>query len=737
MVSLFIMRNYVLKGAFMAIYFDKQTKTFYLESKESTYAFRVSEFGFLNHLYFGKKIARDDLNYSVYFQDRGHENFIAEGRLHSHNQYLNECPTIGRSDYRESMIALNDSRYSRISELKYASHKIYNDKPILEGMPSLRGGKTLAVTLKDEYNESEVILYYTVYDELPVILRRTEIINKGKKPLKIDRAYSFALDLDDEKWDAITLHGAWARERFIERTPLHHGIFAIDSKRCASSGQINPFMALCRKNADEDSGEVLGFNLVYSGDFVFKAQVNQIENTRVLGGINDYDFEWELGKGEKFSTPEAVMVYSDGGIGKMSRIFHDLYRKYLINPRYVDKIRPIVINNWEATYFDFDTKKLCDIIDSVKGTGIDTLVLDDGWFGERNSDKTSLGDWYVNMKKLPGGLKPIIDHAHKNGMKFGLWIEPEMISENSELYKAHPDWAIQVPGIKPCHGRDQQILDLTRDEVVDYVIEVMSKILSENDIDYIKWDMNRTMTENYSEHLGKNNKEIHHRYILGVYKICEALVNGFPHIFFEGCSAGGARFDPAMLYYFPQFWTSDDTDAYMRTFIQYGTSLCYPLSSMSCHVADCPNHQTGRTTPFNSRADIAHLGATGYELDTTKFSDEIKEQVKEQVKAYKEMEDLVLFGDLYRLDCMQNGNYFAEQIVSKDKSKSHITVMRAMAFPNFAVYRIYPKGLDANAKYFIKEENITLSGSTIMNVGLVVKMDSGDFITKTYSLKKV
>ena len=340
----------------MAIYFDKQTKTFYLESKESTYAFRVSEFGFLNHLYFGKKIARDDLNYSVYYQDRGHENFIAEGRLHSHNQYLNECPTIGRSDYRESMIALNDSRYSRISELKYASHKIYNDKPTLQGMPSLRGGKTLAVTLKDEYNESEVILYYTVYDELPVILRRTEIINKGKKPLKIDRAYSFALDLDDEKWDAITLHGAWARERFIERTPLHHGIFAIDSKRCASSGQINPFMALCRKNADEDSGEVLGFNLVYSGDFVFKAQVNQIENTRVLGGINDYDFEWELGKGEKFSTPEAVMVYSDGGIGKMSRIFHDLYRKYLINPRYVDKVRPIVINNWEATYFDFDTK---------------------------------------------------------------------------------------------------------------------------------------------------------------------------------------------------------------------------------------------------------------------------------------------------------------------------------------------------------------------------------------------
>ena len=722
----------------MAIYFEKETQTFYLESKEISYVFRVNEFGFLNHIYYGKRVPREDLRYSVHVQDRGQENFLpGGGRTHSLNQYYNECPTIGRSDYRESMIALCDARYSRVSELKYASHKIHSTKPALEGMPSLRGGKTLSVTMKDEYNNSEVILYYTVYEDLPVIIRRADIVNKGKNPLKVDRAYSFCLDLNDNNWEALTLHGAWARERFLERTPLHHGIFTIDSKRCSSSGQINPFMALCRPNADEHSGEVIGFNFVYSGDFAFKAQVNQFEYLRVVGGINDYDFEWELKKGEKFSTPEAVMVYSDGGIGKMSRIFHDLYRTYLINPRFVDKPRPIVINNWEATYFNFDTKKLCDIIDSVKGTGIDTLVLDDGWFGERNNDKCGLCDWFINYNKLPDGLTPIIEHAHKNGMKFGLWFEPEMISENSDLYRAHPDWAIQVPGIKPCPGRDQLILDLTRDDVVNYVIDVVSGILKTNDIDYVKWDMNRTMTENYSEHLGKNNKEMHHRYILGLYKICEALVNGFPHILFEGCASGGCRFDPAMLYYFPQIWTSDDTDAYMRTFIQYGTSIVYPLSAMSCHVADCPNHQTGRTTPLASRADIAHLGATGYELDTTKFSDDFREQVKQQVDAYKKMENLVLFGDLYRLDCSQDGNYFAEQIVSKDKTLSHVTTMRAMAYPNFTVYRLYLKGLDEKAIYNVEELNLTVSGATLMNVGIIVHFGGGDFITRTFTIKKV
>ena len=492
-----------------------------------------------------------------------------------------------------------------------------------------------------------------------------------------------------------------------------------------------------RKNTDENQGEAFGFNLVYSGDFAFKANVDQNEELRVVGGLNDYDFSWEVRVGETFTTPEAVCVYSSAGLGEMSRAFHDLYRNYLINPRFVNKPRPIVINNWEATYFDFNTEKLCAIIDAVTGTGIDTFVLDDGWFGNRNSDTCALGDWFVNLEKLPQGLTPIIEHAHKKGMKFGLWFEPEMINEKSELYRAHPDWAIHARDLAPCVGRDQLVLDFTRDEVCQYVIDVISKILRENQIEYVKWDMNRPLTDNYSAWLGENAKETHHRYVLGLYKVCEALINGFPEVFFEGCASGGCRFDPAMLYYFPQIWTSDDSDAYMRTRIQYGTSVCYPLSSQSCHVSVCPNHQCGRVTPFSARSDIAHLGATGYELDTSKLSKEELEQVKEQIKTYKKMEDLVLHGDLYRLNNPFEEDLFAEMLVSKDKTRAHITLMNALHIPNGRALRIYPKGLQEDANYYIPELNITKSGATLMGVGILVGTPWGDFQTVTYTLEQV
>ncbi len=722
----------------MGIFYDKTIGTFFLESKDVTYAFRVTRFGFLEHLYFGKRVAREDLSHVEALIGRGQENVLpdSEKRIHSLNQYLNECPTYGRSDNRESMLAVCDDRYSRISELKYVSHKILPAKPAIDGMPSSRGGKTLAVTLKDALNGSVVTLFYTAYDDVPVITRRMEIENKGKKPLVITRAYSACLDLCDDDWQALSLYGAWARERFIDRTPLHHGIWEIDSKRCSSSGQLNPFAALVRPHTTEENGEAIGVNLVYSGDFTVKAQVDQDETTRLLVGINDYDFEWTLGKNEKFSTPEAVFVYSADGLGGMSRAFHDFYRNYLINDRFVYAARPIVINNWEATYFNFDNEKLCAFIDSAKGTGINTFVLDDGWFGKRNNDKAGLGDWFINTDKLEGGLTTVINHAHESGLKFGLWFEPEMINVDSDLYREHPDWIVALPDLKPCAGRDQQILDLTRKEVREYVIKVVSDILKNNAIDYVKWDMNRTMTENFSQALGEKNKAMHHRYILGLYEICEALVNGFPHIFFEGCASGGCRFDPAMLYYFPQIWTSDDTDAYMRTLIQYGTSLCYPLSAMSCHVAACPNHQTGRNTPFASRADIAHLGATGYELDLTKFTEEELEEVKAQVNKYNEMSDLVLKGDLYRLASPFEGNYFAEQLVSKDGKFSRITVMRNLNLPNGIAFRVYPKGLDEKADYYVSSLGRALKGATIAGAGLVVNFDRGDFVTTTIDLTR-
>ncbi|MBR2448760.1 MAG: alpha-galactosidase [Clostridia bacterium] len=716
------------------IYFDKTTKTFYLESKNLTYSFCVNRYGFLQHLYFGKRIDREDLTSGVCLVDRGHASNIAGAcRYNSLNEYKNECPTYGRSDYRESMLAFNFDGV-RVGDLVFDSFDVLDKKPSLVGIPSVKGGETLVVKMKDGLHGASVLLYYTVFEDLPVILRHTEILNESDKPFVLDRAYSFCVDLPSKKWDVLTLPGAHLRERFIERNKLSHGIFSIDSKRGVSSGQMNPFMALVRKNTDESQGEAYGFNLVYSGDFVFKAQIEENDNVRILGGVNDYDFSWELKPSEKFTSPETVMVYSDKGLGEMSRSFHDLYRKYLINERFVSKSRPIVINNWEATYFDFNTKKLCKIVDSVKNTNIDTFVLDDGWFGVRNHDKSGLGDWLVNEEKV--NLREIIDYTHKNGLKFGLWFEPEMVNEQSELYKAHPDWAMKVDGLTPCTGRDQLVLDLTRKEVRDYIVESVSKILREHPIDYVKWDMNRSLTENYSAWLGVNGKETHHRYVLGLYDICERIVNGFTNIFFEGCASGGCRFDPAMLYYFPQIWTSDDSDAYMRTIIQYGTSMCYPLSSQSCHVSVCPNHQCGRNTPFSSRGDIASLGATGYELDTTKLSEEDLTAIKSQVDKYRLNERLILDGDLYRLNNPLEENLFAVMVVSKDKRVAKLTAMRPISIPNGVETRIYAQGLDENANYHIKELDLTLSGRNLINFGLLVKFKNNDFATIDYTFEK-
>lgn len=723
----------------MAIFFDEKLKAFYLESKNVTYAFRVNEYGFLQHLYYGKRISRDDLNYSVHLLPRGRGATIygAKGANQSLNNYGNECPTFGRGDFRESMLSFCDDKGVRVGDLQYDGYEILDKKPSLDGMPSVRGEQTLVVRLKDLRMKVTVSLFYTVFEDLPVILRHTEILNDGNESFALERAYSFNVDMNDANWDVLTLYGAHNRERSMQRTPVSRGIFSVDSRKGCSSAHMNPFMAIMRKNTDENVGEVYGYNLVWSGDFTFKAQVEENETLRVTGGINDYDFAWELGKGEKFTTPEMVMVYSDEGLGGMSRAFHDLYRSYLINTRFVHQARPIVINTWEAVIFNFDTQKLCEIIDSVADTGIEMLVLDDGWFGARNSDTAGLGDWFVNKEKLPQGLTPVIEYAHKKGMKFGLWFEPEMVNKDSDLYRAHPEWVIRVDDLEPCLGRNQLVLDLTRDDVCEYIIESISKILRENAIDYVKWDMNRSLTDNYSTALGCKSKETHHRYVLGLYKICEAIVNGFPNVLFEGCASGGARFDPAMLYYFPQIWTSDNTDAYARTHIQYGTSMCYPLSTQSCHVACCPSHQTGRITPFATRGDIAHLGITGYELDTTKCSDEERAMIKKQIEQYKKMEDLVLYGDLYRLNNPLEENLFAEMLVSKDKSKAHITVMRPLAMSNQEIIRVYPKGLDKTARYYIPELELVLGGDTLMQVGLVAQLQWGDFTTKTFTLERI
>ena len=725
----------------MAITFDSASKTFYLNGKGVTYAFYINEWDYAEHLYFGKTIACDDLRY---IREMGGLSALAVipgeirpkeiwRRIDSYHVFPSELTFFGSGDYRESAVHVEDSNGVRVSQLLYHSHEILAQKPAINGMPSMRGGETLVVHLHDQYNDFWADLYYTVYDDAGVIARRVVYRNGGKDTLKLRRAYSFTMSLPDQEYDCITLYGAWAKERKIERIPLHHGVVSIDSKRGTSSATLNPFMALAKKDATEEFGDVYGISLVYSSSFVLKAEGVNDGRTLLTGGINDFDFSWKLEAGECLETPEVVIAYSHEGIGGMSRCFHDAYRNHLINPRFNDRPTPVVINNWEGTVFHFNTEKLKAIADGVRDTGIDTFVLDDGWFGVRNDEYSGLGDWFVNTDKLPGGLKPVIDHVHSLGMKFGLWFEPEMINEDSDLYRAHPDWAIGVPDRPQCRTRLQMMLDLTRKEVCDYVVEAVNKVLRENEIDYVKWDYNRNVTESWS--LGRDvdrQAEFAHRYALGVYDVFERIVNGNPNVLFEGCASGGARFDPGVLYYFPQIWTSDDTDAEERTQIQYGTSMVYPLCCMTCHVTVAPNHQTGRITDMKTRTDIAHLGPTGYELDSSSFTDEDRDGIRQAVAEFRAMEDLMRTGDLYRTENPFDSNYFGFAVISKDKSAGFLTAYRRLKKANDEVKFLKVRGLDEKKNYYVPELDQTLSGATLMGVGLPASFKGCDFRTVKY-----
>lgn len=725
----------------MAITFDQVSKTFYLDGKNITYAFFINEWNYAEHLYFGKTIGHDDLRF---IRSMGGLSALAVipgeirprdtwWRMDSYHVFPSELTFYGSGDYRESAVLAEDIQGVRVSELLYVSHEILPEKPAICGMPSMKGGETLVVHLQDKYNGFGCDLYYTVYEDADVVARRAVYRNNGAEPLTLRRAYSFAFSLMDQEYDCITLHGTWARERRIDKTPMHHGVFSIDSKRTTSSAVLNPFLALARKGATEEHGDVYGVSLVYSSSFVLKAEGVNDGRTLITGGINDFDFSWKLEPGTCLETPEAVLAYSNEGVGGMSRCYHDAYRRYLINDRFADQPRPLVINNWEGTYFKFNTEKLKALADGVAGTGIDTFVLDDGWFGVRNDEYSGLGDWFVNTQKLEGGLKDIIDHVHGLGMRFGLWFEPEMVSEDSDLFRAHPDWAIGAPGRPRCRTRLQFMLDLTRKEVRDYIVDAINKVLRENEIDYVKWDYNRNVTESWS--VGREPErqaEFAHRYALGVYDLCERIVNANPHIFFEGCAGGGARFDPAMLAYFPQIWTSDDTDAEERTKIQYGTSLVYPLSSMSCHVSAVPNHQTKRITDLKTRTEIAHLGPTGYELDSSTFTDADREEIRNSVQAFRSIEALLYQGDLYRTENPMEGNYFGLMVVSKDKKQGVLTAYRRTLIANEDPAVLKVRGLAPEKKYYVPELELTLQGSTLMGVGLPAKFKPADFQTLVF-----
>lgn len=714
---------------------------FLLSGKNYSYSFYVNDSGFVQNLHYGAKLDERDIPYLIAqignAVDISPRDLNTEMRL---DWMPSEYGFFAHGDFREPTAIFERADGASMSRLKYVSHKVTDGAPKLNGLPCARSGdQTLAVTLKDDFSNIEIVLYYTVCDDSDVLVRNAVVKNTGELAITLKKALSFRLDLPNGEYSLMRLGGTWGMERYPETSPIAHGITKLQSIRGASSHNTNPFAAVMRDGCTEDSGECYGIQLVYSGSFEITVEYSKNTLLTIQGGINGTGFSWRLDGGDRFVTPQALLTYSNGGTGGMSRSIHRFIRDRIVDPKFAYTARPIVINNWEATYFDFDNEKLFDIIDEAAKVGIDTFVLDDGWFGDRNDDKRGLGDWSVNEHKLKGGLKSVIDRCKQRGLKFGIWFEPEMVNRDSELYRAHPDWAVAKDGVEPCMSRNQLVLDFTRKEVVDGIYSVVSRILRENDISYVKWDMNRYITECYSSALPPDRQgEFMHRYILGVYDLAERLTKAFPDVLFEGCASGGGRFDAGMLYYFPQIWTSDCTDAVERAKIQWGTSMCYPLSTMSCHVSACPNHQTGRIVPLNTRGIVASLGAFGYELDLSKLTDAEKSTVAELTENYKNVRRLISDGDLYRLLDPFTDGYFCEMIVSRDKTEAYVAGERILRIPRDYDHdrRVYLRGLDADKLYKIDESDVTVSGAALMGVGLILPK-LNDFEAWTWRLKQV
>ena len=729
----------------MAAVFLEEEKIFKLDTRNTTYVIAVvDDEQFLGHVYYGKKLKEVHVDGLL----RIHENpFVPSRNNRDRVSFLDsfpmEYPAHGLGDYRESCINIRTEKGNVGLALSYVSHKITEGKDGLEGLPASFGKagecETLKILCEDKVTGLQVILQYGIFDEADVITRSVKVVNTGKEDLYLTKVYSACLDMDNKDFEAISLHGSWARERQIETVPVSHGKYSVESIRGESSHQDHPFLALKTKNADQENGEVYAMHFVYSGNFKAQVQSDQFDQVRMTMGIHPEDFTWKLKEGESFQAPETVLVYSAQGLGQMTRIFHDFYRNHLIRSEYKNQKRPILINNWEATYFDFDTDKLIAIAKQASALGIEMLVMDDGWFGNRCDDNRALGDWFVNEEKLKGGLEYLVDEVNKLGMKFGIWFEPEMISPDSDLYRAHPDYAIAIPGREPSLCRNQYVLDLTRKEVRDYAYECVAKILRSANIEYVKWDMNRQLSDIGSLELPADQMgELYHRYVLAVYEMQERMMTEFPHLLLENCSGGGARFDPGMLYYSPQIWCSDDTDAIERLKIQEGTALIYPLSTMGAHVSDCPNHTVGRVTPFETRGYVALAGTFGYELDVTKIPESDREQIPAQVAMYHKYNDLVREGDYYRIASYAENHYFdCYGVVSKNKKEALYTYVQVLNRPNYHSRRIYLKGLAAEKYYAIEGEDGTWSGEQLMNAGLLVQNPFGDFKGKLIHLTEV
>lgn len=731
----------------MGIQFRSSDATFHLQAKDTSYVIGIADGGYLLHLYWGRKIKNYRHSNFIQRLDRGFSGNPfdhKDDRTFSLDTLPQEYPQYGNTDFRKPAYQIQLSNGSTISDLRYDSHEIFKGKKKLEGLPATyveheEEAETLELTMKDSVAGLTVVLSYTVFENLNIITRSVRFKNEGADSVKLLSALSMSVDFMDADFDFLHLHGAHVKERHISRQPLRHGIQSIESTRGASSHQHNPFLALLRKGTTEETGEVYAFNFVYSGNFLAQAEVDQFCTTRVTMGINPFDFSWKLESGEEFQTPEVVMVYSSEGLGEMSRTFHELYRTRLVRGMFRDKERPILVNNWEATYFDFNAEKIMDIAKAGSELGIELFVLDDGWFGKRDNDKTSLGDWFVDKNKLPEGLDHLATEVNNLGMQFGLWFEPEMISVESDLYLKHPDWCLHVPNRPNSESRNQLILDFSREDVCEEIAKRVCDILASAPISYVKWDMNRHMTEIGSAILPPDRqRETAHRYMLGLYQVMEKITSSFPEVLFESCSGGGGRFDPGILYYMPQTWTSDNTDAISRLKIQYGTSLVYPIVSMGSHVSAVPNHQVERITSLDIRGDVAMSGNLGYELDLTKLSESEKEVVKKQVETYKEIRSLIQFGQFYRLLSPFEGNETAWLFTNDDQSEAIVFYFSVLAEPAAPLKFLKVTGIDPDKEYQLVGTDQVFGGDELMYVGISIPVElRGDFQSFTWHLKEV
>lgn len=711
----------------MSIIFHEKTSVFHLYNEEISYIMMVLKNGHMGQLYFGKRIHdREDFSYLCENYCRAMGSYIFEGEKSLSLEHTKlEYGVYGNTDYRQPAVEVLQNNGSRISDFKYKSFSVVPGKPKLPGLPATYTeedgeAETLFITLKDSVTGLLLKLSYTIFEKGGIIARNACFENEGEESLHLTTAMSLCMDLPDYDYEWIQFSGAWSRERHEKVRKLEQGIQSVGSRRGHSSHEHNPFVILKRPTADEFQGEAMGFSLVYSGNFLAQAEVDTHGSTRMLMGIHPDGFDWKLEKGESFQTPEAVMVYTDKGLNYLSQTFHKLYQRRLARGYWRDKARPILINNWEATYFDFTEERIVEIAKKAKECGVELFVLDDGWFGQRSSDRAGLGDWVANRERLPQGIEGLAERINNLGMKFGLWFEPEMVNKDSDLYRAHPDWILQTPGRTNSHGRFQHVLDFSRKEVVDAIYEMMHKILGNAKISYVKWDMNRSITECFSAALPADRQgEVFHRYILGVYDLYERLTSEFPEVLFESCASGGARFDPGILYYAPQGWTSDDTDAVERLKIQYGTSYCYPVSSMGSHVSVSPNHQLNRETPLYTRANVAYFGTFGYELDLNKLTEEEQEEVKKQIAFMKEYRELFQFGTFYRLSSPFEKNVTAWMSVSEDKKTAIVGWYRVLNPVNDSYTRLKLCGLIEDAEYTIEGNNRSFFGDELMNLGLL------------------